>query len=46
MLTKGYEGFLVYVVTDNTSEISLGDIQVIKEFSDVFLEKLPDLSPN
>ncbi|KAK9194951.1 hypothetical protein WN943_003066 [Citrus x changshan-huyou] len=44
MLTKGCEGFLAYLITDNNSEISLGDIQVVKEISDVFPEKLPDLS--
>lgn len=43
-MTKGCEGFLAYLITDNNSEISLGDIQVVKEISDVFPEKLPDLS--
>lgn len=46
MLTKKCEGILAYVVTDNNSEISFGDIQVVKEISDVFPEELPDLSPN
>lgn len=46
MLAKGCEGFLAYVVSDNNGEVSLGDIQVVREFSDVFPEELPGLPPD
>lgn len=36
MLTKGCEAFLSFVAVDNSGEVSLSDIRMVKEFLDVF----------
>ena len=36
MLAKGCDDFLAYVVNDNNGKVPLGDIQVVREFLDVF----------
>lgn len=46
ILTKGCEGFLAYVVADNSSEVSLGDIREIRESLDIFPEDLHELPPD
>lgn len=46
MLAKGCEAFKACVVSDGNGEVSLGDINVVREFPDVFLEDLPGLPPD
>lgn len=38
--------YLAYVTLDQENEARLGDISVIHEFSDVFLDDLPGLPPD
>lgn len=40
MLTKGCEAFLSFVAVDNSGEVSLSDIRMVKEFLDVFPKDL------
>lgn len=46
MLTKGCEGFLACVVADDSGKVLLGDIHMVREFPDVFLEDLHGLPFN
>lgn len=46
MLTKWCKGILAYVVADDSSEVSLGDIRMVREFSDIFLEDLYGMPPD
>ena len=45
LLSKGYQGYLAYVVDTRTSGARLEDIPVVRDFSDVFPEELPGLPP-
>ena len=42
-LRKGVEGYLAYVVDTKENGISLENILVVKEFSDVFPDELPGI---
>ena len=44
LLRKGFQGFLAYVVS-NESDLRLDDILIVRDFPYVFLYKLPSLSP-
>ena len=44
-LKKGCEAFLALVLDSERGEVKLENIQVVKEFSNVFPEKLPSLPP-
>lgn len=46
MLAKRREAFLACVVTDRNGEVSLGDINVVREFLDVFPEDFSGLPPD
>lgn len=43
LLYKCCIGFLAYVFNTNTSGVSLEDISVVRDFSDVFQNELPGL---
>jgi hypothetical protein len=43
LLTKGYMGYLAYILNSDKDETKIRDILVVKEFSYVFPEKLPGL---
>lgn len=43
-LEKGYDGYLAYLV-DNISKTRLEEIQGVKEYPNIFLEKLSGLPP-
>ena len=43
MLRKSYPGYLAYVVEVREDDVRLEYIQVVREFSDVFLDDLPGL---
>ena len=44
-LRKGCEAFLALVLDSKRGQVNLGDIPVIKEFSDVFPKELPGFPP-
>ena len=44
-LKKGCEAFLALVLDSKRGQVKLENIRVVKEFSDVFPEKLPGLPP-
>ena len=46
LLRKGCQGFLASVGDLQSKELEIGDIPLVQEFSDVFLEDLPRLPPN
>ncbi|GAA0157985.1 hypothetical protein LIER_38562 [Lithospermum erythrorhizon] len=46
MLTKGCKGYLATFIDTNHGKLRLEDIQIVKEFPDVFLEGLPGLPPD
>ncbi|KAA3466152.1 Retrotransposable element Tf2 [Gossypium australe] len=46
LVRKGCEAFLAYASTSEVKSLSVGGVRTIKEFSDVFPEELPGLSPN
>lgn len=46
MFAKRCEAFLACVVTDRNGEVSLRDINVVREFPDVFPEDLYGLPPD
>ena len=45
-LQKGYSAYLAYVINKDTQEAKLETIHVVKEFPDIFLEKLIVLPPD
>lgn len=45
-MQKGGLDYLAYVTLDQENEARLGDIFVVCEFNDVFLDDLPRLPPN
>ena len=42
-LRKGCKAFLAHVVDAEKEKIKLDDIPIVKEFSDIFLDELPEL---
>ncbi|XP_070660571.1 uncharacterized protein [Malus domestica] len=46
LLSKGYQGYLAYVVLNDDTPSSVEDVPVVRYFPDVFLEDLPGLPPN
>ena len=44
LLRKGCQGFLPYMVS-NENEVSLEDILVVRDFPNVFLDDLLDITP-
>ncbi|KAL8110105.1 hypothetical protein AgCh_025998 [Apium graveolens] len=46
LLRKGCESFLAYVVDSERDNLSMEDIHVVNEFSDVFSDELPGLPPD
>ena len=46
LLHKGCEVYLVHVIDTSTSEMNLENVPIVCEFSNVFLEDLPRLSPD
>jgi hypothetical protein len=46
LLKKGCRGFLASVVDLQKKELEIGDIPIVREFPDVFLEDLPGLPPD
>uniref|UniRef100_A0A7N2LFY1 RNA-directed DNA polymerase n=1 Tax=Quercus lobata TaxID=97700 RepID=A0A7N2LFY1_QUELO len=46
LLRKGCQGFLASVVDLQSGELEIGDIPIVREFSDVFLDDLPGLPPD
>ena len=45
LLRKGCQGFLASVVDLQSRELEIGDIPIVREFSDVFPDDLPGLPP-
>jgi hypothetical protein len=43
ILSKGYMGYLTYILNSNGYGLQLKDIFVVKEFPDIFPEELPGL---
>ncbi|GAA0165410.1 hypothetical protein LIER_43714 [Lithospermum erythrorhizon] len=46
MLRKGYKGFLATIIDTSHEDLRLEDIQIVKEFPDVFPEDHPGLPPD
>ena len=46
LLRKGCQGFLASVMDLQSRELEIGDIPIVREFSDVFPDDLPGLSPD
>ncbi|XP_016670023.1 uncharacterized protein [Gossypium hirsutum] len=46
MVRKGCEAFLAYVNVSDSGNSTVKDIKIVKDFSNVFPEKLPGLPPN
>ncbi|KAA3477917.1 Retrotransposable element Tf2 [Gossypium australe] len=46
LVRKGCKVFLAYVSTTDVKGLSVGDVRTVKEFSDIFAEKLLRLPPN
>ena len=42
-LNKGYEAYLAHVIDTSTSKVSLENVSIVRDFSNVFLEDLPGL---
>ena len=45
LLQKGCKGYLAHVVDTHSSEVSLEDVPVVRDFMDVFPDDLPGLPP-
>ena len=45
LLQKGCKGYLAHVVDTRSSEVSLEDVPVVRDFLDVFLDDIPGLPP-
>ncbi|WRX26676.1 Reverse transcriptase domain - like 10 [Theobroma cacao] len=45
LVQKGYPAYLAHVIDASNGEPKLEDIPIVSEFSDVFLDELPRLSP-
>ena len=43
MIERGCEAFLASVVMDNIADKSIKDVEVVKEFEDIFFEDLSSL---
>ena len=46
MLKQGCKGYLASVVDKKQGELVLGDIPIVREYPEIFLEKLPGLPPS
>lgn len=46
LLHKSGLGYLAYIIGDQKNGLKIGDISIVKDFSDVFLEDFLGLSPN
>ena len=46
LLRKGCQGFLASVMELQSGELEIGDIPIVREFSDVFPDDLPGLPPD
>ncbi|XP_016737826.1 uncharacterized protein [Gossypium hirsutum] len=46
LVRKGCEAFLAYINNSKTKSLSVEDVRIVKEFSNVFPEELPDLPPD
>ncbi|KAA3461228.1 RVP_2 domain-containing protein [Gossypium australe] len=46
LVRKGCEAYLAYIPNADSREMKLDEMRAISDFLDVFLEELPELSPN
>ncbi|XP_016704128.1 uncharacterized protein [Gossypium hirsutum] len=46
LVTKGYEAYLAYISVSDSMDSSVKDIRTVRDFLDVFPEKLPRLPPS
>ncbi|XP_052487971.1 uncharacterized protein LOC128041712 [Gossypium raimondii] len=46
LVRKGYEAFLAYINTSDSEGPSVGDVIIVKDFSDVLPDELPGLPPS
>ena len=46
LLSKGYEGFIAYVVDSSQPNLSIDSIPMVRDFPDVFPEELPGVVPD
>ena len=45
MLSKGFQGYLAFLLNTPSDKVRLEDMPVVKEYPDVFLEELESLPP-
>ena len=46
LLYKSYEAYLAYVIDISIPKVTLENVPVVREFSDVFIENFPRLPPD